>query len=405
MYKIGKATLLFLAAVCLTGNPLEAANRARYKRMPKPERVKIEEIANRRVVRFENDCPEEWGYDKGQRQYFYVVEPKDSSSKHPLLVCLHSAGGSGESEMPSNVQRIANAGDSFVGLIPNSKFAGDWWWGRETLMQDKEKYAKTDTPAERRVLATIEWVVRTYKIDPARIYLHGISMGGSGVLGLGMAHGEIFAALLAGVPAGADHMLARTPLADPPPALIFFSHKDTWSSQVEKMLEVARNNRYAFVCAWGPWGHLNHYEMTNPAAFNFPWLSIRRDEVYPVFTNTSTDERYPGFQSDAEDQRGQMNAYFRWKPIQDERRSCALDIRLVTSAELGGGVQVPTEAVTDITLRRLEKFRVKPGREHRWAVEVAGLETAHGKVTADSHSLITVRHVKVTGKPMRLSVW
>ena len=405
MRRRGTAALVFLAAVCLKGDVLEAGRREASKSLPKPERVRVEEIAGRRVVRFENECPMEWGYEKGQRQYFYVIEPKDGSPKHPLLVCLHSAGGTGESEMPSNVQRIAAAGDDFVGLIPNSKFAGDWWWGRETLMGEKEKYAKTLTPAETRVLATIEWVARTYDIDRERIYLHGISMGGSGVLGLGIPHGDIFAALLAGVPAGVDHMLSREPSIDPPPALVFFSQKDTWSLQMDKMLEATRSNRYAFVGAWGPWGHLNHYEMTNPAAYGFPWLSIRRNEAYPVFTNASTDERYPGFQSDDEDQRGQINAYFRWTSLRDEPRGCAMEIRLVTSAELGSAVHLPAEAVTDITLRRLQGFRVKAGREYHWAVEVAGKKTAGGRVGADSHSLITVRRVTVTGTPVRLSVW
>lgn len=63
---------------------------------------------------------------------------------------------------------------------------GDWWWGIE-------KYKGPDiSPPEKRVIDTVKWVIDTYGIDPNRVYLCGNSMGGSGTLGIGLRHGELF---------------------------------------------------------------------------------------------------------------------------------------------------------------------------------------------------------------------
>ncbi len=105
----------------------------------------------------------------------------------------------------------------FTALYPNSPVnAPNGWWGYNSIKSDRSKYQHRETAVERRVLATIEWVVQKYHIDRNRIYLCGISMGGSGTLGIGLCHGDIFAALLAGVPAGAGHAIHRMHFPPPP---------------------------------------------------------------------------------------------------------------------------------------------------------------------------------------------
>lgn len=369
-------------------------------------------IEGRRVVRFEHECLTEWGYTGGVKQYFYVVEPR-RKGQGPLLVCLHSAGGSGMSEMPPNVKFVAAAGDEFTGLIPNSGLDSEWWWGANEIKAHPDKYKDALTPVENRVLATIDLVASKYNIDRNRIYMRGISMGGSGTLGLGMSHGDIFAALLAGVPAGTAHATYRLShfravdrrtgrASDAPPALVFFSHKDAWSEGMERWLEFARSNRLAMVAAWGPWGHENHYEMTDPAAYEFPWLSIKKNEAYPAFTNASSDSRYPGLQSDAPDQDGQLNAYFRWRVVSDRESVFAIELRLVRSDELHGAAGIPGAAVVDVTPRRLQRFRVVAGKAYTWRIEQPGSPAHSGRVTADDCGLLTVPRVVVSAKPLTL---
>ena len=79
-------------------------------------------------------------------------------------------------------------------------------------------------------------------------------MGGSGTLGIGMSHGDIFAALLAGVPAGTPHAAYRLNNSkelksrigranDVPPVFVFFSQKDTWSETMEPWLDLVHRSK------------------------------------------------------------------------------------------------------------------------------------------------------------------
>jgi predicted peptidase len=61
------------------------------------------------------------------------------------------------------------------------------------------------------VIDTVKWVIKEYGIDADRAYLCGNSMGGSGTLGIGMRHGEVFAAIKANVPAEVKPRARRIP--------------------------------------------------------------------------------------------------------------------------------------------------------------------------------------------------
>jgi dienelactone hydrolase len=288
----------------------------------------------------------------------------------------------------------------------NSGVDSDWWWGAEAIKSNPDKYQQTLAPVEQRVLATVEWVVRKYAIDSNRIYLRGISMGGSGALGIGMSHGDVFAALRAGVPAGTEHALHRLShsesLNDVPPVVVYFSQQDTWSRGMENWLAFAHANKLSVLAAWGPWGHLNHYEMTNPAVYEFPWLSIRKNEAYPAFTNTSADETYPGFKSDADDQNGQLNAYFRWAVQEDQPDRFAIELRLVQNSELEGSVDIPSEVTADVTLRRLQRFDIEKGKRYKWSIEQAGRSVSSGVIAPDDQQLLTIPRVKIFQREISL---
>jgi hypothetical protein len=283
---------------------------------------------------------------------------------------------------------------------------------RRDQKEPPRPYKDKLTPVENRVLATVEWVVRRYNIDRNRIYLTGISMGGSGTLGLGTPHGDIFAALQAAVPAGTDHAIYRLAhaktagqagaLKEIPPVLVFFSHKDGWSKGMEGWLDLIRHDELFVLAAWGPWGHINHYEMTDPAAYEFPWLSIRKNQAYPAFDNTFSDRKYPGFQSDTPDQSGQMNAYGRWNVLMDQPEGFAIELRLVQNRELDGAIDIPLEIISDITPRRLQRFAIKAGNRYGWRIEQAGRLISSGTVSADDRALVTFPRVKITAKPIVL---
>ena len=208
---------------------------------------------------------QETGVAQQNHDCFYVVAPKQPRENAPLCVVLHSANRTAydylgfaclgrqieNREDPTTV--MTNSPDDFYSLYLNSTNAE--WWGWSQARQNSARNINIPTPAERRVLDTIEWVVKQHKIDRNRIYLCGVSMGGCGTLGLGMPHGDVFAAIRADVPAGTGYASARmggfapspapdapqgerdawllraagVGLPDPPVICDFSSQTDTWS--------------------------------------------------------------------------------------------------------------------------------------------------------------------------------
>jgi poly(3-hydroxybutyrate) depolymerase len=386
-----------------------------------------QEFLERRTVRYDHDCLEQGGPVLTKRQYFYVMLPRNKKdAPAPLIIYLHSAGGNAETELKVGGDFVVKAGSEFMGLLPNSPVGGvEGWWGAHALKADKGKYGQQMTPTEQRVLATIEWVVRKHNVDRNRIYLCGISMGGSGALGIGMCHGDVFASIWTGVPAGARHVMERmhfpesvpataSPsiretylravsgqgLPDAPPILNFSSHTDDWSRDQPGFLRAAHDGRHALVFAWGPWGHSNSYAKTNRAAYEFPWLQIRKNEAYPVFTDASTDQKYPGCKPPQPDPEGQINAFGRWTNITDTPEEFAMELRLVDKAELSAPISLPEEVRADVSLRRLQKFKVQVGKTYAWTFG----SNRSGDVQPNPAGLLTFPRLVIFAKPTRLTL-
>ena len=192
-------------------------------------------------------------------------------------------------------------------------------------------------------------------------------------------------------------------LPDAPPLLDFSSQQDVWSKDQPQLLQAIHDGRHAVVFAWGPWGHVNHYEMTDRAAYEFPWLRIRKDEAYPVFTDASTDQHYPGCNPPHPDADGQINAYFRWKAVEDAAGRFAIELRLVRQADLTAPGRIPAESVANVTLRRLQNFKVAPQRRYSWTFGV-GPRAQSGVVEADAAGLLVFKRLVIRGEPAQLSV-
>ncbi len=110
-----------------------------------------------------------------------------SSEKKPLIIYLHGAGelGNGSSDLYKMKQRalpkLLQNGKNipFVVIAPQ---APTWWHNHD-------------------LLPMLEWVKKQYNIDPTRIYLTGISMGGTKVWDFG---GDYPGKVTAILPFGAD---------------------------------------------------------------------------------------------------------------------------------------------------------------------------------------------------------
>ncbi len=384
---------------------------------PEVKLVKDFERGGRKVLRYEHDSIPEWGYAKPQQDYFYVLPLAENPEKKPLHVVLHSAGCSGDIALDRAFKHpdwfhYMGLEDQVILYLDCRKNRNDWWWGAHSIRKEKEKYADAYCPAEKRVLTTIEWVIQTYKIDRNRVYLSGISMGGSGSLGIGMRRGDIFAAVNVAVPAGIEHIEHRVfgkEVPDPPILVNFSAPNDNWSKDQEKLIAYFKDKKFPLVFGWGPHGHQSSVAGYHPAAQLFPWRSIRKNEAYPVFSNASTDKNYPGFKNaTGGDESGQIGALFRWKTIVDTPERFEVDLRLVKRAELkpvmSEGVDLPITAHTAVSFRRLQSFKTEAGQSYQWSLSREGKTLQSGAAKADEAGLLTIEKLQLSDQSARLKV-
>jgi pimeloyl-ACP methyl ester carboxylesterase len=366
----------------------------------------------RRLEVFTNGVKAAWGYAAPQKDAFLVLHPKQKRKHAPLYVVLHSAGHDVYSCLkctltPGN-HDIYHAPEDFYALYLDCRGnKGDWWWGIQT-------YKGFDvSPTEKRVMDTVKWVSEKYSIDPNRVYLCGNSMGGSGTLGIGLRHGDVFAAIKANVPARVEHVASRMgfpPYAlpakvafpDPPVCIDYSAPNDSWSTNHEAFVSAMNTRKYPLYFYWGPFGHANNNEKIlaiNDLVHSFDWLSVKKNELYPVFTDASTNDPLPWPGNLGDRKPGQVNAFFRWKTLGDARKKVEVSLFLTRPAELKTAFTIPSEATATVSLRRLQKFQAKPGETVRWT-----FGDSKGEVQADDTGLVTVPNLKITDKPVTLTV-
>ena len=377
-----------------------------------PEKEQESVFTGRKLEVFKHGIKAEWGYAAPQRDTFLVLHPVSARPHAPLYVVLHSAGH----DVHSCLACTSTVGNHDIYHAPQDFYAlyldcrankGDWWWGIE-------KYKGPEVcPTEKRVLDTVKWVLKQYGLDENRVYLCGNSMGGSGTLGIGVRHGDVFAAIKANVPAKVEHVSQRMyfppqtvpadlVLPDPPIVIDYSAQNDSWSQGHEAFVKAMNDRKYALILYWGPFGHANNHEkisQVNDLINSFDWLSVKKNEAYPVFTNAATNDPLPWPDQLADKKSGQVNAFFRWKNLADTPEAVEMSLFLTSPAELKTTFNIPAEARADVTLRRLQRLRVAPGAAVRWTFGATS-----GQVQADTAGCITIPGLKITAEPATLSV-
>ncbi|HMJ11988.1 MAG TPA: alpha/beta hydrolase-fold protein [Polyangiaceae bacterium] len=118
-----------------------------------------------------------------QRFALHVPRGVDPSAarRYPLIVVLHGYGGS-----PSGVLSAFFDAPAHAPSVQHPSFV---------LAPHAHGNAFYRGPSEHEVLRALAWVRDQYPIDPDRITLTGVSMGGTGTAELGLRHADQFAAL------------------------------------------------------------------------------------------------------------------------------------------------------------------------------------------------------------------
>ena len=131
-------------------------------------------------------------------------------TKYPLVIFLHGAGERGT----DNEKQLVHGIPQFVAnrekypcflIVPQCPVEQKWVevdWSASTHTQPK-----TPGDAGRMVIELIEKSLKDMSVDPKRVYLTGLSMGGYGTWDLGARRPDLFAAL-APVCGGADEATA-----------------------------------------------------------------------------------------------------------------------------------------------------------------------------------------------------
>ena len=84
---------------------------------------------------------------------------------------------------------------------------------------------------------------------------------------------------------------ATLKLPDPPVAVDYSAQNDSWSNGHDRFVKAMNDRKYALYFYWGPFGHANNHaaiEKVNDLINTFDWLSVKRNEAYPVFANASS---------------------------------------------------------------------------------------------------------------------
>ncbi|MSQ95882.1 MAG: hypothetical protein EXR98_15190 [Gemmataceae bacterium] len=118
---------------------------------------------------------------------YIVFVPKDfkADNPSPVIIFLHGAGESGTDGKKQAGTGLGKAirdkkeNFPFIAIFPQSQKGG---WGAASA-------------EGKRALAILEEVETEYKTDKKRVYLTGLSMGGSGTLSIAVAHPKRFAAI------------------------------------------------------------------------------------------------------------------------------------------------------------------------------------------------------------------
>ena len=145
-----------------------------------------------------------------EMQYLLYLPPAYDSSeeKWPLLLFLHGAGERGDDLELVKVHgppKMIAQGRDFPFVVVSPQCPKDEWWAIDALHD------------------LLNEIVETHRIDTARIYVTGLSMGGYATWGLACTYPERFAAVVP-ICGGGDP--EKAPLMKEVPTWVFHGAKD-----------------------------------------------------------------------------------------------------------------------------------------------------------------------------------
>ena len=375
------------------------------------------------------------------RAYDYVVAvPPKLARPAPVGIHLHCWGGS----LNGGYGWWYNAEKGHI-LIASNQIPYDWWTGYHELYWDpprtKERWSKGVVRAysQRRMLAFLDWVATKWDVDLTRTHVAGNSMGGAGspMFAIRWPDRIAWAVSWVGVhnPAKSpqfkgsyarvygqpewgvkfedgtgvwDHFNDAWYLRKNPAKeigfLTFSNGKNDgaigWPQAVE-FLRALQETRRPHLFVWGQGGHGQRATMPVSLGQRVLPIDVRTDQSLPAFSHCGLDDDPGGGDPKEGDPKGQVNLYLYWRTddVVDEAGRWEMTVGLIDKAP-------KAECTVDVTPRRCQKFRPKPGAALKWTnTSLADKrEIQTGRAKADKWGLVTLEKVRVTKGRNRLRI-
>ena len=405
---------------------------------PEPYLEKIQTLKSGKVARtYIHWSDKSIAYREGLPFKFVVTTGKDvkPGTPAPMVLAIHAYSGYATPSDGWGHEFVVVCPDDFTKGLPFDGY--DWWYGyNSNLGGDLTKGVNTNY-TERRLLYTMDFARRKCNIDPNRIYLRGSSMGGTGSVAFGLRHPEIFAAIFANVPqvnpamdnigwsqqniekyCGTRAEAVKTNeginVWDRLNMMKYVqAHKDDFPfirtinarddqvlkwPQIPGFLKAMNDSRHGFISGWGLGMHNIQASQVPAVVKDFDIFKIRKNESFPAFSNSSLNDD-PGSGDPKEGTiTGQMGGGFDWKILADTTDAWEAEIKVI--------VEGKSEAMTDITPRRLQQLKPRAGQSYQWScTDSTGGITQSGIVIPDQWGLVTLPRVKLTpsGSKIRIS--
>jgi predicted esterase len=229
---------------------------------------------------------------------------KDPARRYPLVVVLHGYGGTPSSVLRAflDVERGSTGAklDGFL-LAPNA-YGNAFYRG----------------PGEHELLSAIDWALRVYPIDPLRVSITGVSMGGTGSAFVALRHADRFSAAspLCGyhsyfvrrdtskrtiLPWERHRMHHWSPASWAEngrnlPLYVAHGTKDFPLENSRVLIDRYRALGYSLSEEWPEIGH-SVWDKTWDRARMWPWLSSRQRDPEPAHITLRTDSLSRGRQA------------------------------------------------------------------------------------------------------------
>jgi len=391
------------------------------------------------------------------RPYDYLVAIPPKPAPHPTLSPV--GRGKGEGGAPVGIHLHCWGGSLTSGygwwynaekgalLIASNQIPYDWWTGyHECLwtgqpLQKKEDWQKGVVRAysQKRLLSFLDWVATKWEVDLTRVFSAGSSMGGAGSPMFAIRYPERIAWTVSwvgihnplkspGFKGSYENVYGKpeygvkfedgTPVWDhfndawylrkhPEKEIGFITFSNGKNDggigwpQAAEFFRALQETKRPHLFVWGQSGHGQRAAMPLQGGERINPIDIRTNQALPAFTGCSLDNNPGNGDPKDGDPQGQANLYLYWETadIVDDDDKLEMTVGLTKNAP-------KDECTVDITPRRCQKLRAKPGEKLKWANTslAENKEAQRGELTADETGLITLPKVTVTKGKNRIRI-